>query len=273
VGSPSDPVRVALVSMDQHWRDPEANLARARRLLIDHVVPNGANAAIFPEMTLSGFFLHVGMECEEAAGSRALAGFAALAKEVGIPIVFGACLRDTRESRPRNVLAVGREDGTASAIYAKVHPFSFAGEHDIMEPGQQVRSFEFLGGNVGASICYDLRFPGLYSALAPEVWGAVCIANWPAARVEHWRVLLRARAIENQMFMIGVNRIGTDGNGIEYEKSSMVVGPDGRVLTPAVAAEEVDVFEIATAEALSYRESFPTLRDRRDISTLHTVAR
>lgn len=115
----------------------------------------------------------------------------------------------------------------------------------------------------GASICYDLRFPERYAATASTCNTAVVIANWPQRRVAHWRTLLVARAIENQFFMLGVKRAGTDGVGLSYEKSGLVVAPDGDVVEPVLGRDELDIYEIDVEEAVRYRTEFPTVRDKR----------
>jgi len=91
----------------------------------------------------------------------------------------------------------------------------------------------------------------------------VNIANWPVRRIAHWRALLVARAIENQLFVFGVNRIGTDGNGLQYEESSMAIAPDGTVLKPVFTDTEIAIYAIDLTEAERYREAFPTVRDKR----------
>jgi len=113
------------------------------------------------------------------------------------------------------------------------------------------------------TICYDLRFPELYSTLAKDCDLVVNIANWPQRRVAHWRRLLQARAIENQVFMVGVNRTGTDGNGFVYERSSGVVNPNGEFLSPGATAGEVDWYEVRRQELLDFRQGFSTRQDRR----------
>jgi omega-amidase len=118
--------------------------------------------------------------------------------------------------------------------------------------------------NIGAAICYDLRFPELYAAMANHCDTIITIADWPTRRVSHWRSLLVARAIENQCFMFGVNRIGIDGNGLIYQKISIVVTPDGELLEPVILGHELDIYDIEPSDAAAtYRALFPTLRDKR----------
>jgi len=99
--------------------------------------------------------------------------------------------------------------------------------------------------------------------MANDIQAVVVIANWPASRLEHWSTLLRARAIENQSMVIGVNRVGVDGNGLEYEKSTIVVQSDGDILRPRRSSRHFDIYEIDREQVLSNRKKFPTLRDKR----------
>jgi omega-amidase len=255
-------MRIALVSLDQIWLDKEANYLRCRELVYK-AMNNGCELAILPEMTLTGYSLDIAAIAESEAESFTLASFGILAVETQLDIVFGACLFDPDTSRPRNQFCLARPDGSSRPIYAKIHPFSFTGEDKVLEAGLQIGSFKVESGELGASICYDLRFPEIYAAMAPTCNATIVIANWPARRVAHWRTLLMARAIENQSYMLGVNRIGIDGNGNIYEKSTLVVAPDGTPLRPLVPGEEIDIYEIDLEESVRYRTAFPTIQDKR----------
>lgn len=255
-------MRLALASLDQLWLEKDANFARCvelARLARIH----DCELIVFPEMTLTGYSLDIDRIAEQEDGSQTLARFGKLAQETGLSIIFGACLLDPTSIRPRNLFCLARPDGSSRAAYAKVHPFSFAGEEKVLEAGDALSVTEVSGLRLGSSICYDLRFPELYSAMAPRCDAVINIANWPVRRVAHWRALLLARAIENQLFVFGVNRIGTDGRGLQYEKSSMAVAPDGTVLEPVLAGTELDIYDLDPAETARYRAVFPTVRDKR----------
>jgi predicted amidohydrolase len=116
---------------------------------------------------------------------------------------------------------------------------------------------------IGLTICYDLRFPEIHSALGKQCDLIINIANWPAKRIDHWNTLLKARAIENQLFMIGVNRIGIDDKGIEYVKSSQVINPNGELLSPVLSEVELDFFDINTEFTSKFRQTFSTTQDRK----------
>lgn len=255
-------MRVALVSLDQHWQDKGANFSRCEAFAHEARI-QGCDLVIFPEMTLTGYSLDMAAISEPEDGSFTLASFDKLAKETGLAIVFGACLLDPATGRPRNQFCLAHPEVNSQAIYAKVHPFSYAGEEKLLEAGGRLGMANVGALRLGASICYDLRFPELYAAMAPTCNAAIAIANWPTRRVAHWRTLLVARAIENQFFMLGVNRIGVDGNGLAYEKSTLAVAPDGSILKPVMAGEELDIYDIDPQQAARYRAEFPTVRDKR----------
>ena len=260
-------MKIALASLDQLWGDKKGNfeacidLARKAR-------NHGAEVLMFPEMTLTGFYLDPALLGESKSNSETLRKFKDLSGEFNLTIIFGACLIDDIDQTSGNYLCVAEPNGTSEAIYAKIHTFSHAGEDRVISSGQKLCSFYIAGKNFGASICYDLRFPSLYTSLSEGCVGSVVIANWPDSRRDHWFALLKARAIENQMFMIGVNRTGIDGNGIIYSKISCIVSPYGEIEKALFNDGVLDVFEIDEKIVEIYRESFPTLKDRKNLDSV-----
>jgi omega-amidase len=216
---------------------------------------------IFPELTLTGYSLNLDITAEDVNHSDTMAAFARLASEFSLDIVFGCCLQYGSDLRAQNVLCHSQSKNDTKAIYAKLHPFSFAGEQNFIESGDHLGFVELPTTRLGASICYDLRFPVPYALMASKCSGVICIANWPERRIYHWQALLVARAIENQMFMIGVNRIGIDGNGLVYVKTSLVVAPNGEIVPPVSSSEEFDIYDIDETKTAQYRMEFPTLKD------------
>jgi len=252
----------ALVSMAQRWRDKVVNLERCAWFAAA-ARDAGCSLVIFPEMTLTGYSMDIEDIVEEEECSETLARFGELADSEGIDIIFGACLSRKGRRRPRNAFCLATPGSGARLIYEKIHPFSFAGEDAVFGAGDQLGLVDAGGARIGAAICYDLRFPELYSVMAPASEVIVTIANWPEKRVAHWRTLLRARAIENQCYIVGVNRVGDDGNGLSYVKSSLVVTPEGKLLEPEMDGDEMDVYRLDPALVADYREAFPTVRDKR----------
>jgi predicted amidohydrolase len=149
------------------------------------------------------------------------------------------------------------------ARYAKLHLFSPAGEEACYERGERTAVAVVDDVVFGLSICYDLRFPEPYGAVAEQVHAHLLLANWPESRIAHWHALLQARAIESQCWMVGVNRAGEDGNGLRYPPSSHVFDPAGVHVTPDWTDGELDGYSISEEAVLEQRRRFPVLRDRR----------
>jgi len=152
-------------------------------------------------------------------------------------------------------------DGSV-ARYAKIHPFSYGGEHLHYAPGDRVVTVEIDGVRVTPFVCYDLRFPEPFRAAAAETDLYVVVANWPELRREHWKTLLRARAIENQAYVAGVNRVG-DGDGLHYAGDSAAVSPLGETLAEGDEQERVLLADVEPEEVAKLRARFPALEDRR----------
>jgi predicted amidohydrolase len=253
-------VKIALASLDQAWEDKPANLRRCRELC-SSATEQGADLIVFPEMTLTGFTMNAAAVAEPQHGAPTIDAFRDLAREHDLNIAFGVVLEG--EQRPRNTLVVMDRTGGELARYAKIHPFSFVAEHEHYEAGDTLARARIAQTTFGLAVCYDLRFPELFTSLAPDCEALLVIANWPERRIEHWYALLRARAIDSQAFVVGVNRTGTDKNGIVYPRSSRIFGPLGDQLQPDVSTDELDLFHVEPAVATRYRNAFPILRDRR----------
>jgi predicted amidohydrolase len=252
------PLRIALASLDQRWLDKDANYSRCETLAAE-ARATGAALVVFPELTLTGFSMDA--VAEPPTASPSIARFAALATRQSISIVFGVAL--VAQGRAENTLVCVSATGEEIARYAKIHPFSYAGEDRHFASGDRLAFARIADCTMGFSICYDLRFPELFGALAADCDVLLNIANWPASRSSHWTTLLRARAIDNQAFVVGVNRTGTDGNGLSYDRNSMIVGPAGDICQPVHSSGELDVFDIDAAEVHVWRARFPVRRDRR----------
>jgi omega-amidase len=252
-------MKIALVSLNQKWEDKKANLQRCAELTKKAKLV-GAELIIFPEMTLTGFSMNTSYSEESSDQSSSVKAFSSLAKDNQIAVVAGVVLKSG--AKPSNALVAFSDDGEEQVRYFKIHSFSFAKENEYFQSGNQLAKMIMSEFKLGFSICYDLRFPELYSAMAKDCDVLVNIANWPKRRVDHWRILLKARAIENQAFVVGVNRIGVDGNDLEYEYSSLIINANGDFLKPLYSETEIDVYEINRQDLINFRSSFSTRQDR-----------
>ncbi len=172
-----------------------------------------------------------------------------------------ASIPESGEPSPRNMALLVSPQGAVTR-YAKIHPFSYAGEHEHYAAGDRVVTAEVEGLRVTPFVCYDLRFPEPFRAAAADTDLYAVVANWPDERREHWRTLLRARAIENQAYVAGVNRVG-DGGRLHYAGDSAVLSPLGETLTEGSDKEMVLFADVDPGSVQKLRSRFPALNDRR----------
>jgi len=251
---------IATVSLEQLWEEKEENLLLCQSY-IEEAASKAVDLIIFPEMTLTGFSTHIDFTAEEERHSKTIQSFQELAQTFKIAILFGVVVKDNLKALNKSIFL--DSDGSILADYAKIHPFSFSGEDNYFNPGQRISTFQFQGLNIGLSICYDLRFPELYSALAKKSDIIINIANWPQKRVQHWKTLLQARAIENQTYIIGVNRTGVDGNALKYEESSNIFNANGDTVTFEQSGN-MKIHNIDKAWTQKFKSNFSTVQDRQE---------
>jgi len=255
-------MKIALVSLDQQWENKVANkqkVAATLALIASHCTD--IDLVVYPEMTLTGFTMESERIKEEEESSDTIVFFEEQAKKYGVNIAFGVVL--AKGNKASNCLAVVSGQGALLTTYTKIHPFSYANEDAHYQAGNNLKKVNVGGATIGLTICYDLRFPELYQGYSKDCQVLLNIANWPERRVTHWKALIKARAIENQVFMVGVNRIGKDGNGLQYVASSEIVSPYGEELKGVSLSEEVAVYEIDLEEVAQYRKEFPVKNDRK----------
>lgn len=253
-------MQLILVQMDIAWEMPFENFEAVTRLLDGTNVEPRA-LIVLPEMFSVGFTMNVAAVAEEEDGPTER-----FLRELAVrrgAFVLGGVVRRGTSGKGRNEAVVFDPDGHLLARYAKLHPFSYAGETEHFEPGNDVVVFDWDGLMTAPFVCYDLRFPELYRhAVAGGAQLLVTIANFPSTRVRHWTGLLVARAVENMAYSVGVNRCGSDPNGA-YPGRSLVVDPRGRILTEAAGTEDAVTLEIDPRSVVRYRDTFPALRDMR----------
>jgi len=250
-------VKIALLQMDAAWEAPGQNRVAAASLLAEAAAQR-CDAAVLPEMFSTGFSIDVSaLESEDGPTSEFLAREA---RRLGLNIVAG--FKAKAPEGPANLAHVYGRDGTRLSRYLKMRPFSLAGEDGFFISGKLPVEFSLDGVPSSVFICYDLRFPELFRQVARKARVVFVIANWPDSRGGHWTALLKARAIENQCFVVGVNRTGRDGMGIMYSGGSSVYGPLGQEIC-AMGDEPLAACEIEPGEAEAVREKFPFLKDIR----------
>jgi predicted amidohydrolase len=250
-------MRAALVQMDIAWEDWPASHAIAGAHL-KRAAEAGADLAILPEMFATGFSMDAGKIAQPPGGptERWLLG---IARELSMHLLAGVA--ETGTPLPVNSALLVSPAGDVKR-FRKIHPFSFAGEEKVFGGGSRVVTWEVAGARVTPLVCYDLRFPEPFRLAAGDTDVYAVIANWPDRRRAHWQTLLRARAIENQAFVLGVNRVG-DGGGAHHAGDSAAISPWGETLASAAEIETVLIVDVDPKVVAHARARFTALADRR----------
>lgn len=255
-------MRIAAVQHDIVWEDRDAT-CRHLAPLVARAAGAGAELVVLTEMFATGFSMNTHRTAEAEDGPTATWMQDQAARHD--VVLTGSVALAADDGRATNSMLVVDRDGVR-ARYDKLHPFSYAGEHERFQAGDTPVTIELAGLRIGLSVCYDLRFAPLYWRRTPPTDVEVVVANWPAARRHHWRSLLDARAIENQTYVVGVNRVGT-GGGLEYAGDSRLIDPSGEVLAAAAGQEALLVADLEATVVRGVRERFPFREDRRpDVS-------
>lgn len=247
------------LQFDIAWEDKPVNFRTAEKLL-GQVAPPPDSLVALPEMFASGFSMNAAGIAEPRDGETGRF-LAELARQHRITLVAGVAIRD-RDGQARNKALVFSPAGELVAFYGKQRPFSPGLEGLHYAPGGKCTVFEWQGARVAPFICYDLRFPELFRAAAavhqPELF--IVIANFPAKRVNHWVQLLRARAIENQAYVVGVNRIGVDPH-YQYDGRSLIIDPLGEIIADGGTAAGAVRAALDLDNLAKYRHGLPFLAD------------
>ncbi len=249
-------MEIGLVQYNPAWEDKAGNRERINRLLAkEH---SEAEVLIFPEMTLTGFTMEAS-DFAEGLFDESFKYFSGLAIEKKSHVLAG--IIESKENKFYNSLLHINKTGELAKVYRKIHPFSYSTEDKHYARGTEIVASKIEGWNTGFSICYDLRFPELYRHYAKERAELIAvIANWPVTRIEHWRTLLKARAIENQCYVAGVNRTGNDP-ALKYNGFSSVFDPMGNEIIFSEDKEKILTAEISIEKVRETREKLPFLDD------------
>ena len=252
-------MKVAAVQMDIAWHDRPANHDKAKRLAAQ-AREAGADLFVLPEMFSTGFSMDTSITPEPLEGATPTL-LRTLARDLDMVVVGGFVL-ERDNGGPQNVsLAVDR-NGNDLALYAKIHQIALLGEDGNYDPGDWPVVFKLEEMNAACFVCYDLRFPELFRAVVDQCGLILVIASWPAARQPHWDLLLRARAVESQCFVVGVNRVG-EGGDLTFLGGSAIIDPLGQVLAHAEDRETLLLADIDPAMVAEVRSSMPFLKDRK----------
>lgn len=250
-------MRAHLFQLDLAWEDREANFSLLEQSVNSTDIAPG-DLVVLPELFDSGFSLNVATTSD--ASGETLRFLSALASRLRAT-VHGSRTVANADQRATNRATIVGPDGHLLCEYAKIHPFTFGREPEAFDGGNAIERYDWNGLTVCPAVCYDLRFPELFRlGLAKGAELFALGANWPDARQHHWRTLAIARAIENQAFMLAVNRTGNDPH-LSYVGGTIAVDPKGEILGELGDQPGVLSVDIDTTSVRLWREAFPAWRD------------
>lgn len=254
-------MKIALIQMNIVHGNPQENIAHARHW-IEKAVMNGPDLIVLPEMWNTGYALEKIREIADQQGFPAAQSLAELARQYQVNILAGS-VADLRDGNIYNTSYMFNRSGEQIALYDKLHLFGLMREGEYLSQGTKRVTFAIDDVSCGIIICYDLRFPELTRALSLTGTQLLFVpAQWPKPRLHPWRILLQARAIENQMYVMGVNRVGVQGK-TEFFGHSMVVDPLGVIIAEGCEEEEILFADLDLEKVNQTRKQMTCFLDRR----------
>jgi len=245
--------------MEPLWENKQGNFEASARFL-EEAREKQVDFLLFPEMSMTGFSMHPEKIGENRDHSETLLYFQEKAKAYGIYIGIGYV--EYLLPKSYNCYAIISPEGKILADYRKIHPFTFGTESAYYTGGNEIVDCRVGEFTVTPFICYDLRFPEIFQIASDNSQLIVVPANWPSDRREHFITLLKARAIENQCYIAGINRVG-HARTLSYSGDSMVIDPFGNILADGGEGEKLVTADIQLSLVEKYREEFPAKKDRR----------
>jgi omega-amidase len=259
-------LKITLVQSDLHWEDIEANLAMFEEKIWQ--IGSTTDVIILPEMFTTGFTMSAN-KLAEHMNMRTFKWMKQMADQTGA-LILGSYIVTVHERYYNRLLWM--EPGGNFKTYDKRHLFRVANEHKTFSAGESLLIGTWKGWRICPLICYDLRFP----VWSRNKWDfnnrkmnydlMVYVANWPTTRIDAWDTLLKARAIENLSYVVGVNRIGQDGTGIEYNGHSSIISPKGDAIWTDEGSETNRTMELSANALHAFRDRFPAYMDADDFT-------
>jgi len=253
-----DQLNVALIQYDILWEDPKGNRIRLENIFNEF--QTGFDIVVLPEMFSTGFSMAVSSNAEPMEGNS-ISWMREQSCRLNSVIAGSLMVCENGSFYNRFLFVFPSGD---YEFYDKRHLFSMGKEDEMFLCGRERKIFKIKNFRILPQVCYDLRFP-VFSRNNDDYDVMIYCANWPVNRIDVWKTLLKARAIENQSYVLGVNRIGKDGNNICYSGDSMIVDSKGKVMSSAAPGEEkVIVYRLSKLSLDRFRCKFPVLKDRDD---------
>lgn len=249
-------MRLAIGQTNIKSEDKEWNLENTVNM-VRQASKKDVDIIFFPEMSFTGFSMNTKLTKEK--NNETLTAIKKVTNKYKIAIAFGWV--KSAYNTAENHYTIIDKSGMVISDYTKIHLFTFANEDRYFRSGNRISTCSMEGLSFSTFICYDLRFPEIFQAASEKVSIIVVAANWPSSRINHWKCLLKARALENQCYIIGVNCVGVQKN-YNYSGSSCVFNPNGELIIEGFEKEELIIFDIYQ-DVKEYRKKFPTKKDRR----------
>lgn len=262
--SESKQLKISAIQFDISWEQKSRNREKLEKLIED--VPEDTDILVLPEMFTTGFSMQA-QQFSELMSGETIKWMMALSKSLGA-VLCGSLMIEEFGNYYNRLLWIKPEGSIA--IYDKRHPFCLIKEGEHFKRGAQRGLFSYKDWKIMPSICYDLRFPvWLRNDMDYDI--LLNVANWPAVRSFSWKQFLTTRALENQAYVIGLNRVGKDIHGVDFTGDSRIVSYDGKSLVEAKAGEtDIISATLSKTHLIKYREKYPFLADR-DAFTLGGV--
>lgn len=248
-------LHTALLQTNLHWHNPAANQLAFEQLIEE--LPQGVNLIVLPEMWATGFTMTPSDVAEPMSGSS-VSWMQQMAKQHHAAVCGSLAIKENNAFYNRFIFA--HPNGQLDT-YDKAHPYTPSGEARIYNAGKGSRLIEYAGFRIRPLVCYDLRFP-VFARNTDNYDLLICVANWPSARIQAWNTLLRARAIENMAFSVGVNRTGKDAYRLQYPGASAAYNALGDEIAFAEAPTSIALAEFDKNELYKLRKKLPFLDDR-----------
>lgn len=259
---------ISLIQTNLHWEDPGANLKMLEEKIGTISVPT--EIVILPEMFNTGFSMNP-QKLAETMDGETVNWMKQIARKKKIILTGSLIIKE--EGKFFNRLVWMQPDGRFG-YYDKRHLFGYAGEDNEFTAGKKRLIASVKGWKINLLICYDLRFPVWAKQQiqedGPEYDLLIYVANWPERRINAWKTLLQARAIENQCYVAGINRVGNDGNNIHHNGNSMVIDAMGEVLYQKEESEDIFTITLQKEKLIETRTRFPFWKDG-DSFTIHPI--
>lgn len=254
-------MKIALCQMDVIFRNPDKNYQAAEQVIIS-AAEDGAEVIVLPEMWNTGYCLPQLADYADLNGDRTKNFLIRLALQQKVTIIAGS-VAISEEDYFSNIMYAVDATGNLLTSYRKVHPFQGMEEHKYIKPGSSTNLFRIKDTPCAGFICYDIRFPEWlrkHAASGAEI--LFVAAEWPLSRIKQWKQLLIARAIENQAFVVAVNRIGADPAN-QFGGNSLVIHPSGEIIAEADETPQILFASINLDDVKEVRQAMPVFQDRR----------